>query len=114
MEDQKIINLLGNISANQLPKFNTRKYNEIFDQSGETYNVNKGIRFKTPQLRLDLCDWKDAYIVVTGKITVTNRNNNAYDKKLSLKNSAPFFSCITRINEQLIEDAQDLDIVMPL
>ena len=71
---QEIINLLGNISNNQLPKFTTRKWIEVFDQLNGTYNVNKDIRFKTPQLRSDLCDWEDVYIVVTGKITVTNPN----------------------------------------
>ena len=40
-------------------------------------------------LRTDLCDYNEAYIVVTGKITVINPNNNAYDKKLVLKNNAP-------------------------
>ena len=48
------------------------------------------------------------------KTTITNPDNNAYDKKLVLKNNAPFFSCVTRINSKLVEDAQDLDIVMPL
>ena len=57
MEYYKVINLLGNISTNQLPKFTTRKYIEIFDQSAGTYNVNKDIKFKAPQLRSDLCDW---------------------------------------------------------
>ena len=71
---------------------------------------------KTPQLRDDLCDFNDAYIVVTGKVTVTNpgNNNNEYNRKVALKNSAPFFNCILKINNQLIEDAQDLDIVMPM
>ena len=111
---QKIINLLGNISNKQLPKYVTRKYIEVFNQSDGTYNVNKDIRFKAPELRSDLCDWEDAYIVVTGKITVTNPNNNAYDKKLALKNNAQFFSDVLRINEELIDDCQDLDIAMPL
>ena len=114
MEYQKIINLLRNISNNQLSKFITRKYIEVFDQSDGTYNVSKDIRFKAPQLRSDLCDWEDAYNVVTGKITVTNPSNDAYDKKLALKNNAPFFSCVLRINEELIDDCQGLDIVMPL
>ena len=51
---------------------------------------------------------------MTGKITVTNPNNAAYNKKLALKNNAPFFSCVTRINNTLIDDCQDLDIVMPM
>ena len=65
-------------------------------------------------LRSDLCDYSDAYILVKGKITVTNPNNNAYDKKLALKNNAPFISCISKINGELIENAEDLDIVMPM
>ena len=69
---------------------------------------------KTLQLRSDLCDWNDAYIVVTGKITVANPNNNVYDKELAPSNNAPFFSCVLRINNILIDDSQDLDIVMPL
>ena len=40
---------------------------EVHDQSGETYNTNKQIRFKTSMLRSDLCDYSDAYIVVKGK-----------------------------------------------
>ena len=70
-------------------------------------------------LRSDLCDYSDAYILVKGKITVTkgfnnNANNNAYGKKLALKNNVPFISCISKINGELIENAEDLDIVMPM
>ena len=65
-------------------------------------------------LRSDLCYYNDAYIVVTGKITVTNPNNNAYDKKLALKNNAPFFSCISKISGTLIDNVEDLDIVTPM
>ena len=70
-------------------------------------------------LRSDLCDYADAYILVNGTITVTAPAgaNNISDKKnrpLLLKNNAPFVSCITRINGGLIEDADDLDIVIPM
>ena len=67
-------------------------------------------------MRNDLCDFNDVYIVVTGKITATNPGNddNVYNRKVSLKNSAPFFNCTLRINSQLIEDAQDLDIVISM
>ena len=61
-----------------------------------------------------MCDFNDAYIVVTGKISATNPSNNNYDRKLALKNNASFFNCVTRIINNLIEDAQDLDIVMPM
>ena len=68
-------------------------------------------------------DFKDAYIVVTGKVNATNANipnntdpppNITYSRKLALKNFAPFFNCISKINNQLIKDSQDLDIVMPV
>ena len=86
------------------------KWIEILDQCNGTYNKNKDIRFN------DLCDFNDAYIFVTGKITATNPGNDAnqYNRKVSLKNSAPFFNCALKINSQIIEDAQDLDIVMPM
>ena len=53
---------------------------------------------------------------MTVKITATNPGNDLdkYDKKLALKNGVPFFNCILKINIQLIEDAQDLDSVMPM
>ena len=81
------------------------------------YNPNKDIRFKTPQFRNnDLCDFNDAYISVTSKVTARNpgNSNNVYNKKLALKNCAPFANCILKINNQLIEDAKDLDVVMPM
>ena len=43
-------------------------------------------------LRSYLCDFSDAYIVIKGKTTVANPNNDAYDKKLALKNNASFLS----------------------
>ena len=112
----KITNLLGKLTKDEIPKFTTIKWIEIFDQSNGTYDKNSDIRFKTKQLRNDLCDFNDAYIVVTGKIIVTSPGNDAnqYNRKVSLKNSAPFFNCILKINNQLIEDAQDLDIIMPM
>ena len=63
MEHKKITNLLGNTS-NKVLRFITKKWIEVHDQSGETYNTNKQIRFKTSMLRSDLCDYSDAYIVM--------------------------------------------------
>ena len=98
MEYQKIINLLGKtIDSTKLPKFTTRKWigsNGSYNRSNGSYNVNKDIRFKTPQLRSDLCEFNDAFIVVTGKITAANPSNDNYNTKLTLKNNAPFFSSI--------------------
>ena len=88
-------------------------------------------------LRSDLCDFSDAYIVVKGNITVNkktftagdfqaptnteaiitttnNANNNSFDgKKLVFKNNAPFANCITKTNNIKIDNAEDLDVVMP-
>ena len=106
--------------SEQLSKFVTREYVRVNSLSN-AYNENKSIRFKTPMLRSDLCDYSDAYILVKGTITVTapgvnNNANNIRDNRnrpVILKNNAPFVSCITRINGELSEDANDLDIVMP-
>ena len=54
-------------------------------------------------LRSDLYDFSGAYIIVKGTITVTNPDNNAYDKKSSFKNNASFVSCISKINNTLID-----------
>ena len=123
MEYYKINNLLlsEDNESEQLSKFVTREYFRVKSLSN-TNNENKSIRFKTPMLRSNLCDYSDAYILVKGTITATapgvnNNANNIRDKRnrpVILKNNATFFSCITRINGELNEDADDLDIVMPM
>ena len=66
-------------------------------------------------LRSDLCDYADVYILVNGTILVNGLNpRDRQNKPVILKNNVPFVSCITRINGELIEDADDLDIVMPM
>ena len=66
-------------------------------------------------LRSDLCDYADAYRLVNGAILVNGLNpRDRQNRLLILKNNAPFVSCIIRINNELIEDADDLDIVMPM
>ena len=100
--------------SENLSKFVTREYVRV-NSSSNTYDENKSIRFKTPMLRSDLCDYADAYILVSGTIAVAgNHSRNRQNKPVILKNNAPFVSCITRINGELIEDADDLDIVMPM
>ena len=123
MEYDKINNLLlseDNESV-KFSKFVTREYVRV-NSLLNTYNENKSIRFKTPMLRSTLCDYSDAYILVKGTITITtpgvnnNANNIRYkrNRPVILKNNAPFVSCITRINGELIEDADDLDIVISM
>ena len=123
MEHEKIDNLLlsEDNESEKVSKFITRKYVGVSSLSN-TYNENKSIRLKTSMLRSNLCDYSDAYILVKSTITVTapgvnNNADNITDKRnrpLILKSNAPFVSCITRINGELIEDADDLDIVMSM
>ena len=98
----------------KLSKFVTREYVRVNSLSN-TYNENQSIRFKKPMLRSNLCDYSHAYILVRGTITVTgNHPTDRQNRPFILKNNAPFISCIKRINGELIEDADDLDIVMPM
>ena len=116
MEYDKINNLLlsEDNESEQSFKFVTREY-VIVNSLLNTYNENKSIRFKTAILRSSLCDYSDAHILVKGTITVTgNHPRDRQNRPLILKNNAPFVLCITRINGELIEDADDLDIVMPM
>ena len=88
MEFQKIINLLDTTFSNKdLPRFVTKKWIEIYDQSEKNYNINKEIRIKTSMLRSDLCDFTDEYIIVKGDITVTNLNNAKRNKAVACKNN---------------------------
>ena len=69
-------------------------------------------------LRSDLCDYSDAYIVVKGDITLTKTNGRGIidirNRFLAFKNNAPFTNCISKINNVLIDNAEDLDVVMPM
>ena len=80
MEFQKIVNFLDTTSDDKdLPRFITKKWIEVHDQSEKNYNVNKEIKIKTSMLRSDLWDYSDAYIVVKGNITVTKKQFTADD-----------------------------------
>ena len=69
-------------------------------------------------LRSDLCDYSDAYIVVEGDITLAKTNGreiiNKRNRFLAFKNNAAFTSCISKINNVLIDNAEDLDIVISM
>ena len=69
-------------------------------------------------LRSDLCDCSGAYIVVEGTITLTKTNGRGIidirNRFLAFKNNSPFINCISKINNVLIDIAEDLDVVMPM
>ena len=98
-----------------LPKFVAIEWIEVYDQSGKnSYNVNKEIRIKTLMLRSDLCNFNDAYIVVKGAVTVTDTDDAKRNKSVAFKNYAPFIKCISKINDVQIDNAKNLDVVMPM
>ena len=118
MEYQKIANLIDNTS-NQPSKFRTRDWVQINDESRGAYNVNSQIKFKSTMLKSSLCDYSDVYILVKGTISVNNTaaagaavNDN--DKKVIFKNCPPFTNCISEINNTQIDNAKDIDIIMPM
>ena len=120
MEYQKIVNLIDD-TPNQPSKFRTRNWVEINGESRGAYNVNSQIKFKTTILKSSLCDYNDAYILVKGTITIIGigadaavRQADERDKGVSFKNSAPFINCISEINNTQIDNAKDIDIVMPM
>ena len=118
MEYQKIANLIDGTS-NQPSKFRTRNLVEINDKSRGAYNINSQIKFKTTMLKSSLCDYSDAYILAKGTISVNNTAaqgaaSNNTNKKVIFKNYAPFPNFISEINNTQIDNAKDIDIVMPM
>ena len=119
MEYQKIANLLDT-ESNQPSKFRTRNWVEINDESRGTYTSND-IKFKTTMLRSNLCDYVDAYILVKETIAITGAGDDDAAKRLdeqnkgvTFKNCAPFTKCISSINNTDRDNAQDVDIAMPM
>ena len=110
METQKIINLL-NDSSNEEPKFATKKWYLIGSQTAkDKYNQNNSIKFETESIKSSLCDYSDAFILVTGYITLT-ANNNLH---VAFKTSAPFSTRKTEINDVFIDEANHIYIAMPM
>ena len=108
MEYQKIANLIDDTS-NQPSKFRIKNLVEI----------NSQIEFKTTMLKSSLCDYSDPYILVKGTISVNNTAAagaaaNNINQKVIFKNCAPFTNCISEINNMQIDNAKDVDIVMPM
>ena len=84
MEYDKINNLLlsEDNESEQLSKFVTREYVKV----NSLLNTYNSIRFKTPMLRSNLYDYSDAYILVKGKITVTeNHPRDRQNRPFGLK-----------------------------
>ena len=110
METQKIVDLL-NGSDNQNSKFVTRKWYVIDSESNGNYSKGEPIKFLTKSLESSHCDYSDAYILVTGNITAAP--NNAATQVV-FKNCAPFKDCRTEINDTFVDNADFINITMPM
>ena len=120
METQKIVNLL-NGSDNEHSKFAIKKWYVIDSESNGNYSHHNPIKFLTKSIESSLCDYSDAYILVTGNIAVKRRNAaDTADIALGaitqvvFKNCAPFEKCRTEINETFVDEADFINITMPM
>ena len=97
-------------------KFMTKEWVKVNGLSSGQYSVNKNITFKNSMLSSRLCDYSDEYIVkgTIDLLAAVANENDKTEKDASLKNNAPFRSWISKINSALIDNADDLDIVMPM
>ena len=118
MKSQKIINLLDKIDTDS-KHFATKKWYIINDENNTNYGVDKDtgannpdtIKYDTRVLKPNLCDYAEAYILVDGTIRAGNALNPT---RLALKNCAPFTKCNLEINDEHVDTAENLDIVMPM
>ena len=112
MEYQKKKNLLDN-QTTQPSRFKTKNWIEInYDRHG-AYD-KKNLKFKTTRLNASLCDYNDTYRLAEGRITAVGQGADGNDKEVVFQNCAPFTSCISKINNAEVDNAKDLDIVMPM
>ena len=66
-------------------------------------------------LRSDLCVYSNAYIILKGRTgTRATTTTDIGQRDIAFKNNVSFRSCITKINSTLIDNAEGLDIVMPI
>ena len=118
MKYQKIINLLDN-TKNKSSKFRTRNWVEINDESQGKYD-SSSIKFKTSMIRSDLCDYSDAYILVSGAVTITGvgddnaKRINKINTGVIFENCVPFTNCISTINNTQKDNVEYIDVVMPM
>ena len=108
METQKIINLL-NDSSNEESKFATKKW-YVIDSQTTKGKYKQGDTIKLETIKSSLCDYSDAFILVTGNITIAASN----DTDVAFKNDAPFSTCKTVINDAFVDEANHIYIEMPV
>ena len=118
MENQKIINLLNKDDIDS-KHFATKNWYIINDENNKNYGVNKNtgennpdtIKYATRVLKPNLCDYAEAYILVDGTVRAAAANANT---RLALKNCVPFTKCNLEVDDEHVDTAENLDIVMPM
>ena len=120
METQKILNFL-NSSENRFSKFATKKWYVIDSEAKGSYSHDDPIKYLTGSLELSLCDYSDAYTLVTGHIAVKRRNaadtadiELAAVTQVAFKNCAPFKDCRTEVNEIFLNYTDFINIAIPM
>ena len=120
MKYQKVMNLLDN-TQNEPSKLRTRDLVEIFDESRRLYDEDKQIKFKTSMIKSNFCDYDDAYILVSGTTTIDGKGDddapellNEINKGLIFKSCAPFTKCTSDIDNTQIDNAKDIEVVIPM
>ena len=100
---------------NESSRFSTRKWYVINDQNNTDYGEGDKdiatVKLETKFIKSSLCDYSDVYILVTENITATGGDANT---RVAFKNCAPFSKCITQINDDYVDNADNLDIIMPM
>ena len=129
METQKIVCLL-NGSDNESSKLATKKWYVIDCESNDNYSKDAEIKFLTRSIESNLCDYSDAYILVTGNITVTriiavpagspvgtqpqSKQVLTEHTQIVFKNCAPFKGCRTETNDTFVGYADFINITIPM
>ena len=88
-----------------------KKWYVIDSESKGNCSKDEEIKFLTRSIESSLCDYSDAYILVTGSIRITRGNQNT---KVAFKNCAPFKDCRTEINDTFVDYADFINITMPM
>ena len=110
METQKISNLLNSFE-NRFLKFETRTWYVIDSETKGTYSHESLIKFLTKSLESSQCGYSDAWVLLTGNVTVEGADNDA---KFAFENCAPFRKCRAEINDTFIAEAEHIYIAMAM
>ena len=100
---------MSNDSSNEESKFATKRW-YVIDSQTTKGKYKQGDTIKLETIKSSLCDYSDAFILVTGNITVTGNNNT----DVALKYGAPFSACKRVINDVFVDKADHIYIAMPM